>query len=71
MKTVNAFMFDGPKRAPGGELLDVWNEGADVLIWGLPFGVGEIIWSLIIPICNCVIVQAKFLVSSLFSKLDS
>ena len=29
-----------------GGLLDVWNEGANVLIWDLSFGTGEIIWDL-------------------------
>ena len=30
----------------GGKLLDVWNRGGNVLIWGLQFEVGEIIWGL-------------------------
>ena len=31
---------------PRGKLLDFLNCGANVVIWGLPFGVGEIIWCL-------------------------
>ena len=34
-------------RRGGGGLLDFWNGGANVFIWGLPFGAGEIIWGLI------------------------
>ena len=30
----------------GVELLDFWNGGANVFIWGLKFGTGEIIWGL-------------------------
>ena len=32
------------RQAAQGEHLNVWNGGAKVLIWGLQFGVGEIIW---------------------------
>ena len=31
---------------PGGGLLDFWNWASNVVIWGLEFGVGEIIWDL-------------------------
>ena len=33
----------------GRELLDFWNGGANVLMWGLQFGEGEIIWGLKLP----------------------
>ena len=35
-----------------GELLDFWNGGSNVLIWGLQFGVGKIIWDLISLVCH-------------------
>ena len=31
---------------PEGQLLDVRNGGANVVIWGLKFGMGEIVWGL-------------------------
>ena len=33
-------------KAVGGRVLDFWNGGANVLIWGLQFGEEEIIWGL-------------------------
>ena len=44
----------------GGEPLDFWNGVANVLIWGLQFGAGEIIWGLNIRGPRCAICSLKF-----------
>ena len=45
----------GPRR----ELLDFWNGGANVLIWGLSFGASEIIWGLKFRGPKCAICGLK------------
>ena len=44
----------------GEELLDFWNGAANVFIWGLQFGGGEIIWDLKFPGSKCAICGLKF-----------
>ena len=45
---------------PWGGLLDSWNGGVNVLIWGLQFWGGEIIWGLKFRGPKCVICGLKF-----------
>ena len=44
----------------GGGILGFWNGGADVLIWGLQFWGGEIIWGLKFQGLKCPICGLKF-----------
>ena len=44
----------------GGGLLDFWNERANVLIWGLQFKTGKIIWGLKFGGAQCAICALKF-----------
>ena len=53
----------------GTGLIDFWNRGGNVLIWGLQFEIGEIIWGLIYS--QYALVQAIFLVSRFISELGS
>ena len=46
-------------RPPGG-LFDVQNGGANVLIWGLQFGMVEIVWGLKFRGSKCAICGLKF-----------
>ena len=48
-----------------GEFLHLWNERANVLIWGLQFGLSEIIWSLKFRGPKCAICDLKFGVGEL------
>ena len=45
---------------PRGELLDFWNGAANVFIWSLKFGEGEIIWDLKLQGPICTICGLKF-----------
>ena len=54
---------------PGEEkgLFDFWNGGANLLIWGLQFGSGQIIWGLKIRGPKCTIcVMILFIFSQLW-----
>ena len=53
---VSCFLTTPPPRG----LLDFWNGGANVLIWGLQFGVGEIIWGVKFQVPKCALCCLKF-----------
>ena len=40
------FLSTSQTKSQRGKLLDFGNGGANVLIWGLTFGIGDIIWGL-------------------------
>ena len=53
---------------PQGRTSSLLKGGANVLIWGLQFRVGKIIWGLVYLVCNC---PSHFLSIKVFSELDN